>query len=104
MVEDQIVQHELKEIRDRLNYAERNINSHILDDSFISSKVAIDGIVLSILRNAKDSLTQIYKREGLDPAEMLEAFEVALKNCDSRDVGYAERKDLVERLKSFTEI
>ncbi|MBE6910452.1 MAG: hypothetical protein E7474_12925 [Ruminococcaceae bacterium] len=102
--EDQIVQNQLQEIRNRLDYAKRNINSHMLEDPSLSGKIAIDGIVLSIVRNAKDSLTMIYRQQGINTAAMEEAFKNVLETCDSRNCTYADRKDMIDKLKSFTNI
>lgn len=91
-------------IRDRLDYAERNINSHILEDSFVSGKVPVDGIVISILKESRDIIADGYRELGLDPAEAVAAFEQAIENCDSRDYTYEERKALLSDLKKYTQV
>lgn len=101
MLKSEIIS-QFTDIRNRLAYAERNVNSHILEDTSLSGKVQIDGIVLSILHNSKDSMVRAYTELGLDTAELIAAYDHAMENCDNPDYTYEDRKALVSDLKKFT--
>ncbi len=92
----------LKEIRGRLDYAERNINTHMLEETGVSGKMPVDGIVISILRNSKDSMITAYNVLGLDTAEVVAAYDRAILNSDNRNLSYTERKELISGLKKYT--
>ena len=92
----------LAQVRNRLDYAERNVNSHILESSDIKGKVPVDAIVISILRDAKDTLTEAYREYGLETEELIEAFDNAIENCDRKEYTYMDRKELISRLKRYT--
>ncbi len=92
----------LAEVRNRLDYAERNINSHILESSDIAGKVPVDGIVISILKDSRDTLASAYREYGLDPAALIESFDNAIENCDRKEYTYIDRKELIAKLKRYT--
>ncbi len=93
---------QLTDIRNRLIYAERRVNSHILEDTNLAGRVQIDSMVMSILRNSKDAMAFAYRQLGLDPSAMIRAFENAILNCDNRSYTYENRKALVSDLIKYT--